>query len=76
MPNPRFVALWLSVLLLALASTARPAPAEDKPRHGGELVFVVPSEPPSCDAHREETFGVIHLLAPHYNTLLRAWLAE
>ena len=38
---------------------------------GGELIFVVPSEPPSYDGHREETFGVIHPLAPHYNTLLR-----
>ena len=26
---------------------------------------------PSYDAHREETFGVIHPMAPHYNTLLR-----
>src|SRR5437879_11615448 len=50
---------------------AMPADAQDKPRHGGELVFVVPSEPPSYDAHQEETFGVIHPMAPHYNTLLR-----
>ena len=54
------------ILLLAV-----PAGAQDKPRPGGELVFVVPSEPPSYDAHQEETFGVIHPMAPHYNTLLR-----
>jgi peptide/nickel transport system substrate-binding protein len=48
-----------------------PAAAQDKPRRGGELVFVVPSEPPSYDAHQEETFGVIHPMAPHYNTLVR-----
>jgi peptide/nickel transport system substrate-binding protein len=41
------------------------------PRAGGELTFVVPAEPPSYDAHREETFAVIHPAAPHYNTLLR-----
>jgi peptide/nickel transport system substrate-binding protein len=41
------------------------------PRSGGELVFPVPSEPPSYDGHREETFGLIHPLAPFYNTLLR-----
>src|SRR5207249_7477834 len=29
------------------------------------------SEPPSYDAHREETFALIHPAAPHYNTLLR-----
>jgi peptide/nickel transport system substrate-binding protein len=58
------------VVLLALA-LAVPVTAQDKPRHGGELLFAVPSEPPSYDAHREETFGVIHPLAPHYNTLMR-----
>jgi peptide/nickel transport system substrate-binding protein len=58
-----------AALILLLA--AIPVGAQDKPRTGGELVFVVPSEPPSYDAHQEETFGVIHPLAPHYNTLLR-----
>src|SRR5215831_10403885 len=47
------------------------ATAEDKPRYGGELIFPVPSEPPSYDAHREQTFGVIHPVAPHYNGLLQ-----
>jgi len=60
----------LSVAIVLLL-VAMPAGAQDKPRHGGELVFVVPSEPPSYDAHQEETFGVIHPMAPHYNTLLR-----
>ena len=41
------------------------------PRYGGELVFTVPSEMPSYDGHREQTFGLIHPIAPHYNTLLR-----
>jgi peptide/nickel transport system substrate-binding protein len=45
--------------------------AQDRPRSGGELVYVVPSEPPSYDAHQEETFGLIHPTAPHYSTLLR-----
>src|SRR5712691_7141071 len=48
-----------------------PASAQEKPRSGGELIFVVPAEPPSFDAHREETFGMLHPAAPHYNTLLR-----
>ena len=58
-------------LLAGLALAAHPAEAQDKPHYGGELVFVVPSDPPSYDAHEEETFGVIHPMAPHYNTLLR-----
>lgn len=40
-------------------------------KSGGELIFPVPSEPPSYDGHREETFGLIHPVAPFYNTLLR-----
>src|SRR5690348_7264197 len=64
------LALLALLLPLALAGVV-PAAAQDKPRAGGELVFVVPSEPPSYDAHQEETFGLIHPTAPHYNTLLR-----
>jgi peptide/nickel transport system substrate-binding protein len=57
---------WL--VLLAGALLLVPAQAQ---RSGGELVFPVPSEPPSYDGHREETFGLIHPIAPFYNTLLR-----
>ena len=66
----RPLARALGAVLIVIAA-AIPAGAQDKPRSGGELVFVVPSEPPSYDAHQEETFGVIHPMAPHYNTLLR-----
>ena len=58
-------------MIATVAAALTPAAAQDKPRYGGELLFVVPSEPPSYDAHREETFGVMHPMAPHYNTLLR-----
>src|SRR5206468_2977963 len=68
MQGPLARALGVALVLLVAAI---PAGAQDKPRSGGELVFVVPSEPPSYDAHQEETFGVIHPMAPHYNTLLR-----
>ncbi|HTK90280.1 MAG TPA: ABC transporter substrate-binding protein [Verrucomicrobiae bacterium] len=64
-----------SMLVLALIAIglilAGSAGAQDKPRYGGELVFAVPSEPPSYDGHQEETFGVMHPIGPHYNTLLR-----
>src|SRR5438094_10487910 len=45
--------------------------AHEDARYGAELNYPAPSAQPSYDAHREETFGVIHPLAPHYNTLLR-----
>ena len=57
--------------VLALLGSAGPVAAQASPRAGGELIFVVPAEPPSYDAHREETFAVVHPAAPHYNTLLR-----
>jgi peptide/nickel transport system substrate-binding protein len=61
----------LAILLIgALVVTGMPAGAQ-QPRQGGELIFPVPSEPPSYDGHREETFGLIHPFAPFYSTLLR-----
>ena len=63
--------ITLGLLLAAMLAAPVPATAQDKPRSGGELIFVVPSEPPSYDAHQEETFGVIHPMAPHYSTLLK-----
>ncbi|HEX9126450.1 MAG TPA: ABC transporter substrate-binding protein, partial [Methylomirabilota bacterium] len=61
----------LGLLLAAVLAAPASSTAQDKPRSGGELIFVVPSEPPSYDAHEEETFGVIHPLAPFYSTLLK-----
>jgi peptide/nickel transport system substrate-binding protein len=58
------------LLALAVSVVLLPAPLQAQ-RNGGELVFPVPSEPPSYDGHREETFGLIHPIAPFYNTLLR-----
>src|SRR5437870_12966900 len=63
--------LRLIALLLGVAVLVTPAGDQDKPRYGGELIFAVPSEMPSYDGHREGTFGMVHPLAPHYNTLLR-----
>jgi peptide/nickel transport system substrate-binding protein len=53
------------------APETSPAATPSHVRYGGDLTFVVPAEPPSYDAHREETFALIHPAAPHYNTLLR-----
>ena len=53
------------------APAESPAVAAAEPRAGGTLTFLVPGEPPSYDAHREETFALMHPAAPHYNTLLR-----
>ncbi|MPY74039.1 MAG: ABC transporter substrate-binding protein [Alphaproteobacteria bacterium] len=48
------------------------ANAAEKPVSGGILNFVVGSNPPSYDAHFEQTFGVVHPIGPFYSLLLRA----
>ena len=47
-----------------------PAPPPPR-RRGGILKYVIPSNPPSADAHRETTFGTIHPFAQFYSTLVR-----
>src|SRR6266852_4859663 len=69
--RPRLVLSALGAASLVALALLPPASAQDKPRYGGELIFLVPSEPPSYDGHREGTFGVVHPMAPLYNTLLR-----
>src|SRR5256714_11374866 len=69
--RPRLILAALLTSSFAALPLLPGALAQDRPRHGGELIFLVPSEPPSYDGHREGTFGTVHPLAPHYNTLLR-----
>jgi peptide/nickel transport system substrate-binding protein len=57
-------------LLLALTL---PALADDTPKRGGILTFMIPADsPPSFDGHREATFATIHAVAPFYSVLIRA----
>ncbi|HEV2098048.1 MAG TPA: ABC transporter substrate-binding protein, partial [Stellaceae bacterium] len=52
---------------------AAPALAEETPKHGGILTYVIPADsPPSFDGHREETYATIHSIAPFYSVLIRA----
>jgi peptide/nickel transport system substrate-binding protein len=66
-----FVLVVLAAVLVGSLAAFEPSFAQEKPRVGGELIFVVPSEPPTYDGHAEGTFGLVHPLAPHYNGLLR-----
>jgi len=63
--------LTAAVAALLLTALGPAASAQEQPRHGGELVFAVPAEPPSYDGHRETTFALIHPLAPHYSLLVK-----
>src|SRR3989454_3415440 len=67
----RLVCFALTAAPLVVLALLSNASAQERPRSGGELIYMVPSEPPSYDGHKEGTFGVVHPVAPHYNTLLR-----
>jgi hypothetical protein len=55
----------------ALAAAA-PAMADEAPKFGGILTFMIPADaPPSFDAHREGTFATVHSAAPFYSVLIR-----
>ena len=54
------------VLLVGSVVVATPAAvgAEETPRRGGVLLAVIGADPPSLDAHQENTFATIQLVAP------------
>src|ERR1700743_425312 len=53
-------------------SVAPALAAEEAPKRGGTLTFLIPADaPPSFDGHREATFAMLHATAPFYSTLLR-----
>ena len=65
---PVFWAAGLGLVLVAAA----PAMADEAPKYGGMLTFMIPADaPPSFDAHREGTFATVHSAAPFYSVLIR-----
>src|ERR1700736_6235730 len=61
-----------ALLLAATLILAMPAAAEETPKYGGTLTFMIPADsPPSFDAQREETYATIHSAAPFYSVLIR-----
>ncbi|HTQ32694.1 MAG TPA: ABC transporter substrate-binding protein [Stellaceae bacterium] len=63
--------LLLAALCVALGATF-PASANETPKYGGTLTYMIPADsPPSFDAQREETYATIHSAAPFYSTLIR-----
>src|ERR1700690_114275 len=69
----RSLVACLAMLLVLVLVLAMPASAEDTPKRGGILTFMIPADsPPSFDGHREATFATIHAVAPFYSVLIRA----
>jgi peptide/nickel transport system substrate-binding protein len=64
---------WFTACAVILLSLSAPVSAEDAPKHGGILTFMIPADsPPSFDGHRENTYATIHAVAPFYSVLIRA----
>jgi peptide/nickel transport system substrate-binding protein len=58
--------------MMAMALSYIPAAADENPKYGGILTYVIPADaPPSFDGHRETTFATIHSAAPFYSVLIR-----
>jgi peptide/nickel transport system substrate-binding protein len=63
----------LAACVAIVVSMGWSAFAEDTPKRGGILTFMIPADsPPSFDGHRENTFATIHAVAPFYSVLIRA----
>jgi len=61
----------LVALIAAQVVTIPGAPRAETPRRGGVLLAVIGADPPSLDAHQENTFATMELVAPLYSTLLQ-----
>jgi peptide/nickel transport system substrate-binding protein len=61
------------VMAVFLASAlAVPAAADETPKRGGTLTYMIPADaPPSLDGHRETTYATVHTAAPFYSVLIR-----
>ena len=64
----RRLAVACCAVFLALPGIAG---AASTPTRGGILPFAVDAEPPNYDCHANFSFVLIHVVAPHYSTLLK-----
>ena len=62
--------ILLSVVILVGLWAAPLAMAQEQPRRGGVLRVALAADPPSLDAHQEQTFAVTQPMSAVYNNLL------
>ena len=61
----------MTAIILGTALVA-PALADETPKRGGTLTYMIPADaPPSLDGHRETTYATVHAAAPFYSVLIR-----
>ena len=62
----------IGYLVAAVMLVAGMAPRAEEPQRGGTLTFAVSAvDPPSYDIHATALYQGVHLLSPHYSTLLK-----
>src|ERR1700748_3876364 len=70
MESPATLAMRILALLILAVNT--PAMAQEMPKVGGTLTYMIPADaPPSFDGHREATYATVHSAAPFYSVLIR-----
>ena len=63
---------WAAGVGFAVSAALAPASAEETPKHGGTLTYMIPADaPPSFDGHRESTYATAHAVSPFYSVLIR-----
>ncbi len=63
---------FLATIAVAAVILGTAAAAEEAPKRGGTLTYMIPADaPPSFDGHRESTFATVHAFAPFYSLLIR-----
>jgi peptide/nickel transport system substrate-binding protein len=63
---------WAGMALMAAVLATLPAAADEEPKYGGTLTYMIPADaPPSFDGHRESTYATVHSVAPFYSVLIR-----
>src|SRR5260370_6706970 len=71
-PFQPWVPAFAGMTLMASAFWAIPATADEEPKYGGPLTYMIPADaPPSFDGHRESTYATVHSVAPFYSVLVR-----
>src|SRR5262245_34077901 len=64
----RSTGLMLSMVMF-IGLWAAPAVLGEEPRRGGIMNVALAADPPSLDAHQEQTFAVAQPMGPIYNNL-------
>jgi peptide/nickel transport system substrate-binding protein len=66
------IAKAASLAAALVLTSAVCAAADETPKRGGSLTYLIPADaPPSFDGHRESTFATVHGFAPFYSLLVR-----